>query len=94
MPTAIIVNDRGEVFCGWAYSVWLSVNGYEEGESVPVFLSPRQLVVRSNDLRPVGVENGDTYWVNLPKVYGSERAANRAMQKLDRLGCGRIAVVS
>ena len=57
--TAIIVNDRGEVFTKW--------NPY------PQFCKPIRAV--AGQLRPFGVEYGQEYWIYPPQVFSSVRSA-------------------
>ncbi len=66
MPTAIIVNDRGEVFTQW--------NPY------PEFCRPIRAV--AGHFRPFGVEDGQEYWIHPPYVFSSVRAAERTAEKI------------
>jgi len=90
--TAIIVNDRGEVFVGWRSAVSLSESGYETYYSVPCFARVKRVVVEPGHLRPMGTEVGDVYYLNSPKVYGSVRAAERAARRIGGFP-SRLAVV-
>lgn len=90
--TAIIVNDRGEAFTGWASACSISVSGSESYHSVPQFFKSIRIEVKPNHFRPFGLEDGDFYTLHEPYVFCSEESAKRTMHRI--YGYGQLAVVS
>jgi hypothetical protein len=93
MPTAIIVTNRGEVFTHWASASRYSPSGAEEYYTVPEFGILKQVTVGPKDLHPFGTKVGDTYWINEPHQYESERAALKALKRMELLTSRRLAIV-
>ncbi len=91
--TAIIVNDRGEVFTHWASACSISVSGYETYYSVPQFARPKTIVIGDNDFTPYSLRNSRRrhYTINKPYLFSTVEAAQKAR---DRMWGLRIAVVS
>lgn len=90
--TAIIVNDCGEVFIGWRMTWSVAVNGWEDYFLVPAFGKPKTITFKENDLRPIGMEAGDSMVLNPPYVFSSVRSAERTLKKI--LPRHTVAVVS
>lgn len=91
--TAIIVNDRGEVFTHWASACDVSASGYETYRSVPQFAKPKTIVILDNDFTPYSLRNSRRrhYTVNKPYLFNSIEAAQKAVR---RMGFRRVAIVS
>lgn len=91
--TAIIVNDRGEVFTHWASACDISASGYETYRSVPQFARPQTLTIEDNDFTPYSLRNSRRrhYTINKPYVFNSAEAAKKAMA---RMWSSRLAVVT
>lgn len=90
--TAIIVNDRGEVFVGWRSACSISGNGWEDYYTVPEFGKPVSTTIGPNDFRMSHQKDGDVMHYNEPYVFSSVRAAKKAMERI--YGKGELAVVS
>jgi hypothetical protein len=93
MPTAIIVTNRGEVFTHWASASRYSPSGSEECYLIPEFGIPKKVTLESNDLHPFGTNVGDTYWINEPHQYESEKSALKALKRMELLTSRRLAIV-
>lgn len=91
MTTAIIVTNRGEVFTHWASASRYSPSGSEECYLIPVFGIPKQVTVESN--YPFCTNVGDTYWINEPHQYESEKSALKALKRMELLTSRRLAIV-
>jgi len=92
--TAIIVNDKGEVFTRWAMRVSFTASGAEDFYMVPQFYKTYTVVRRDNDFWPVFMEQSTRrhYTLNKPYVFSSVRAAERALNRMR--GYRRAAIVS
>lgn len=91
--TAIIVNDRGEAFCGWAWTCSIQVDGWEKWYKVPAFAIPKKITVTSEtQFRPFEIEVGESYWINRPYLFSSREAAERTLHRI--YGHGKLAVVT
>jgi hypothetical protein len=89
--TAIIVNDRGEVFIGWRMTWSVAVNGWEDYFRVPAFGTPKTITFKENDLLPMGKKPGDSMTFNSPYVFSSVRSAERTLKRIH--GHGKLAAV-
>lgn len=92
--TAIIVNDKGEVFTHWALACTVTAWGSEEYHSVPQFGRTETVVVRDNDFRPFWLTDKHRrhYTINKPYVFSSVDTAKKALARM--WPRHRLAVVS
>jgi hypothetical protein len=90
--TAIIVNDRGEVFTHWASACSIGVSGGETYYSVPNFARTQTIVAQPNELWPAWLVRTQRrhYTINKPYLFSSKKAAERALSRM----WGRLAVVT
>ena len=88
MREAIVVRRDGAVLTGFCSACRLGVSGGEEYYTVAEFAFPRKHVAQPHELRPHGVQDGETYWVNAPHVYSSRQMAEKARA---RLSCSQQA---
>jgi hypothetical protein len=82
--TAIIVNDKGEVFTHWASACSISVSGYETYYSVPNFAKTQTLFIRDNDFTPYSLHKSRRrhYTINKPYLFNSVESAEKARSRM------------
>lgn len=92
--TAIIVNDKGEVFTHWAMRVSFTASGAEDFYMVPQFYKTYTVVFDENNFWPMSMANSRRkhYTVNKPYVFSSVRTAERALKRMR--GYYRAAIVT
>jgi hypothetical protein len=91
--TAIIVNDRGEVFTHWAMRVSFTPAGTELFYMVPQFAKAETLVMGEDQFAPEWRTRSKRrhFTINKPYVFSSRETAEKAMRKMRAM---RVAVVT
>jgi hypothetical protein len=94
--TAVIVNDRGEVFTHWASGCTISASGYETYYLIPQFAKTRTITIGEWDFIPSSLlfSKRRHFTINKPHLFSSVRSAETCLRKIVRHYGRRCAIVT